>query len=265
MNLSQLIRHHKDMTQKDAIKLNIRLLTPTSFLVSLVVFMLSLLTSILISITPVETATSSTEALELLWSQALQAEQAGNVQDQDRALWGWMTLKEEVRSIPEPFQAWTDRIQKRLETSGSVRIFAARLEDRIRLTVSDPAQILGRVQVYIKTQKGFRLLTRLDSHAVNRNEYGGIGALDTSARIMVQAYLRWPHDHLLARRIFLEGDNTALPGPQFEPRVAAACDGCQKTKPYTPYTGSIWWLVGLAVLSVGFAGGAIWQEQAWSP
>ena len=122
------------MTQKDAIKLNIRLLTPTSFLVSLVVFMLSLLTSILISITPVETATSSTEALELLWSQALQAEQAGNVQDQDRALWGWMTLKEEVRSIPEPFQAGQSKY-KSGETSSSVRIFAARLEDRIRLTV----------------------------------------------------------------------------------------------------------------------------------
>ena len=61
------------------------------------------------------------------------------------------------------------------------------------------------MRVYIKTQKGFRLLTRLDSHAINRNEYGGIGALDTSARIMVHAYLRWPRDHLLARRIFLEG------------------------------------------------------------
>jgi len=226
--------------------------------------MLHLLTSILISVTPVETTTSSTEALELLWSQALQAHKIGNIRDKERALWGWMTLKEEVRSIPEPFQDWTDRLQKRLEESGSVRIFAARLEDRIRLTVSDPAQILGRVQVYIATQKGFRLLTRLDSHAVNRHEYGGIGALATTARIKVKAYLRWPHDHILARRIFLEGE-IALPGPKFERTVVATCAGCEKPQPYMPYTGSIWWLVGLAAFSVSLAGAAIWQEQTWNP
>ena len=134
--------------------------------------MLSLLMSVLVTVPAAQTATATSDALDLLWSQALEADQKGNQAEQDRALWGWMTLKRETGSIPAPFQAWTDRLQKRLETSGPVRIFAARLEDRIRLTISDPAQILGRVQVYIATEKGMRLLTRLDSHAVNRNETG---------------------------------------------------------------------------------------------
>ena len=224
--------------------------------------MLSLLASILVTVPAVQTATSTEPALDLLWSVALEAEKTGDLQEKERALWGWMTLKQEVRSIPEPFQAWTDRLQKRLETSGAVRVFAARLQDRVRLTVNDPAQILGRVQVYIATPQGYRLLTRLDSHAVNRNEYGGIGPLDSDAKVMVQAYLRWPHDHLLAKAVYLEQQGT-LPGPKFEPAVAAACLRCDEPKRYVPYNGSVWWLVGLAVFSTGLAAGAAWQEYTW--
>ncbi len=147
-------------------------------------------------------------------------------------------------------------------SEGPFRLFGSRLEDRVRVGLHDPARLVDRLDVFLDTPAGPRLMTLLPSPA-GRLEYGVDGPLPAGGDVRIVA--------LSARLGALEPfREVVLPPPAAlglpPPPGAVATSSVGVAGPETgavdPSAAEIewpWWLAGAAV-AVGLVGAAVWQE-----
>jgi len=205
-------------------------------------------------------------ASQTLWEQALEAKSRGDLSVARKSLWGWMTLQSEMRALPSPFEELSDALIEKLQAEGPLRIYGSRMTDRVRVAVSDPAGVVGRVQVFLKTPTAWRMLTRLESHAVSRFEYGEVGTLTKQDFLKIEAYMLWPNADVLVRRIHLYPEETRIRPSASIAHTSSASEDCAVSRSCSELESmnSVWWTLALGVLAIGFAGGAVWQELRFS-
>ena len=205
-------------------------------------------------------------AEQVLWKRAEEAQARGEPSVVKESLWAWMTLQSEMRALPPPFTQWSDALIEKRQAEGSLRIYGSRMADRVRLAVSDPAQVVGRIQVFLKTGKTWRMLSRLESHAESRYEYGELGPLSKQDLFKIEAYMLWPNADVLVRRIHLYPEEKGLSPSIAIVNTSTASHDCRVSKSCSELESmrSVWWTLALGVLAVGFAGGAVWQELRFS-
>ena len=228
--------------------------------------LLNIITLALLSSVSTSTSAPSRNASEVLWAEAVTAHRENDPSAVEKYLWQWLSLESQMRAIPPPFGALSDKLIEKRQANGAFRIYASRLPDRIRLALTDPAEVLGRVQVFVKTPQNWRLLSRLESHAVNRFEFGDIGPLSSDATYKIEAYMRWPHDDILIRTNYLYPEED-----QLQPRLSLSQTDSTTTTcalvsdcPPADSKATLWWTFAVGIFALGFAGGAVWQEFDFS-
>jgi hypothetical protein len=205
----------------------------------------------------------SSASASVLWKRAEKAEALGNAEQRDRALLAWLSLGLGAEALAPPFEALSDTLLNRSRENGVLRIFASRMGDRIRVALNDPMHVIGRVQCFIKSKKGWRLLTRLESHAISRFEYGAVGPLQASDEFRIEAYLPWPDDGVLIRRFLLVPQGQVPPPNQPALYVAGTSTTADQLALKADEIQDLWWAVALGLVAAGFSGAAVWQESRW--
>jgi hypothetical protein len=229
------------------------------------VFLLPMTLSMLVAV-PTSSTAESMMASEVLWQRALQAQARDDLPGTEHALWGWLTLQSEMRGLPPSFGHFNDKLLSKLQTQGPIRVYGSRMSDRVRVALTDPARVIGRIQVFKRTPHGWRMLSRLQSHAGDRYEYGEVGPLDVGDQIRIEAYMLWPNHEILVRRVHLLPEASILrpSGPRdVLAKTSTRAQNCGQDESCSQKDNlsDVWWTLALGVLALGFAGGAVWQEQ----
>ena len=240
------------------------LLTLRIGLVSLDLFVFTPLLSLWITSSTAAVAIHvSEESSAVLWRRALKAQVQQDKRTRDQAILGWLSLSPDVSVLPAPFEQLSDELVTRAQETGALRIFASRMQDRIRIAIHDPAKVVGRIQCFIKKPSGWRLLSRLESHAVSRFEYGDVGTLSASDEFRVEAYLPWPDDGILVRRFrILQESKVQLPALPLEKAVTSTNTASRRWADGDS-PSDLWWALAIGVIALGFTGTAVWQEIDW--
>lgn len=211
---------------------------------------------------------ASPSAEDFLLARAAEAAGKGDRGALTDALRGWATLGPK-RALPAGLEkeaaealAWADR-------AGRFRLFASRLEDRVRVGLHDPAALSSRIDAYAVVNGETLRIARAADEAFDRLEFRVDAA---EAPVVVEAVMtRFGTELVLARAELAPPSTAQLPSAPTlrapktaagvrcgehgrSPRPAgASCD--QSEEDVTP-----WWLIAAGVGAALLAGAAVWQE-----
>ena len=203
------------------------------------------------------------EAESALIKLAQAAAQAGAEDQLRKILRGWATLRRQ-RSLPPGMEAAAAEASAWAETAGLLRVYGSRLPGLVRIGVDDPAEIVGRLDVWVIDKDGRRSrLVRSETGAPGRNEYR-IPKGGADRQVVVEAVMTElsPEDIVVWRTV-LPGNSAPVPGSP-DPKQAASRLGFKEPSPgpavRPPEPAVRWWWVAVSVVAAGFVGAAIWQE-----
>jgi hypothetical protein len=195
-------------------------------------------------------------AEDFLLARAHEAAAKGDRGALTELLRGWATLgprgglpvgleKEAAEAL-----AWADGV-------GRFRLFASRLEDRVRVGVYDPAALAARIDAFAVVNGETLRITRAADEVSDRLEFR-IDAVD--APVIVEAVMtRFGTDVVLARAELAPNQQAALPpAPDknaFQRRKHKTEDVSVEPDQPTP-----WWLIAAGAAAALLAGAAVWQE-----
>lgn len=195
----------------------------------------------------------------LLLRAAERAWRAGHRPEAERHLRAWATLggsgtpATPLRSAAEEARSWA------LE-AGRFRLYASRIQDRVRVGVHDPAGLVTRVRATARAGEASSVLRRLESEAPGRIEYVLEPGLPPEVEIEVVAEMNVEGEIVLLRRLTLvpPGRLTLPPAP--DPTQAPPGPAPHLSLPPDGGPGLAWWWIVVGVAALGFAGAAIVQE-----
>ncbi|MCC7384433.1 MAG: hypothetical protein IT384_21480 [Deltaproteobacteria bacterium] len=195
----------------------------------------------------------------LLLRAAERAWRAGHRPAVERHLRAWATLggngtpATPLRSAAEEARSWA------LE-AGRFRLYASRIQDRVRVGVHDPAGLVTRVRATARAGDASSVLQRLESESPGRIEYVLEPGLPPDVDIEVVAEMNVEGETVLLRRLTLvpPGRLTLPPAP--DPTRPPPGPIPHAAPPPGEDPGLAWWWIVVGVAALGFAGAAIVQE-----
>lgn len=148
--------------------------------------------------------------------------------------------------------------------AGAFRLFASRHADRVRIGMSDPAQLVTRLEATGRSADRATVLARADGEVPGRFEHVLDPALGADARVEIRAWADGVEPPVLVRRILVGGaeagpaapDPTSLRGVPERLRSAPV-----DTAAAAPADRWPWWWFAAGAVALGLAGAAVWQES----
>lgn len=196
-------------------------------------------------------------AEDFLLARAAEAAGKGDRGALTDALRGWATLGPKGGALPAGLEkeaaealAWADR-------AGRFRLFASRLEDRVRVGLHDPASLSGRIDAYAVVNGETLRIARAADEAFDRLEFR-IDAIE--APVIVEAVMTRFGTEVILARAELAPPSSAQPPrtpdrAAFQGRARKPAEAAAAAEDVTP-----WWLIAAGVGAALLAGAAVWQE-----
>ena len=198
-------------------------------------------------------ALAQPEAASRLIAAAQQAQASGDQVGASAALAGLASLG--VKSVPEDLRSALRDVESELGPDGRFRLFASRVDDRVRVGLSDPAGLVGRVDVFAVESSGRRRLYRSEHAPAGRREYYGDPPLAAGVPVIVEAWvLRFGPPFSLKT---IELKSAAAPAA---PSAEAPAVLMLQTKEAVRSREIPWWVWAGCALAAGLTGLAVAQE-----
>jgi hypothetical protein len=194
---------------------------------------------------------------------ARRAKAAGDEKTVVLAMRGWATIAD-LTTLPKGLEAEADRALAFAKDKGRLQLFATKLTDRLHVGFRDPAEVVGRVDVFLEKSGERTRLRRLEDEDVDRFEYALDPKLAEGGTIAVEAIATRFGREILLRRITLSQDaESALPSAPdikvLEKHIAPKRVEV-KAQPRDDGPSMPWWLIAGGAIAVALLGAAIWQE-----
>lgn len=191
------------------------------------------------------------------------AHRRGDGARRDTYLRGWATLGARPpapAALAEPAAAalqWASG-------AGAFRLFASRHDDRVRIGLNDPAQLVTRLEATGRTADRATVLARADGEVPGRFEHVLDPALGEDARVEIRAWADSVDPPILVRRILVGGAEAAPAAP--DPTSLRGVPERLRSAPVDVAESARadrwpWWWFAAGAVALGLAGAAVWQES----
>lgn len=184
----------------------------------------------------------------------------GDAAAAEALVFAWAGLVRAAAPPAEPLPG-AELALARAWSEGPFRLFGSRLEDRVRVGLHDPARLVDRLDVFLETSAGPRLMTLLPSPA-GRLEYGVDGPLPAEGDVRIVALSARLGPLEPFREVVLPPPAAlGLPPPPgaVPTSTLGAAGPALGVEPPPAEIEWPWWLAGAAI-AVGLVGAAVWQE-----
>jgi hypothetical protein len=199
---------------------------------------------------------ASVPAEDYLLARAARAAEKGDRAQTSELLRAWATLGPRG-GLPKGLEKEAAEALAWADGAGRFRLYASRLEDRVRVGSHDPAQLVGRIDAYAVIGGETLRITRAAEEASGRLEFR-IDAVD--APVIIEAIMtRFGEEVIIARSELAPIAKAELPEAQskdaFKKTLVVEEEKTRGPEDLTP-----WWLFVAGGAAALLIGGAIWQE-----
>jgi hypothetical protein len=156
------------------------------------------------------------------------------------------------------------------KSAGRFELFITRLPDRVRVGVSDPAELLGRLDAFVDLKSERIRLRRLEDERQGRFEYGVDAALSTDREIVIEAVALGFGGEIVLKRVVLSGAASEGVPKAPDPKVLADRTLTWRQRqappePVEPVTSEPfpWWILAAGAVAAILVGAAVWQETRY--
>ncbi len=199
--------------------------------------------------------TASPNAEDFLLSRAAAAKTAGDQETMTAALRGWASLGPRG-ALPPALEREAATALLWAEGEGRFRLFASRLEDRVRVGVQDPAELVDHIEAFALIDGETIRIARTENEASGRLEFR---IAQPGATVRVTAVMkRFGGEVIIARAELAPSEKAALPKVPDKSafkRETAAIETAPVKDDALP-----WWWIAAGAAAACLAGAAIWQE-----
>lgn len=195
-------------------------------------------------------------AEDFLLARAAEASAKGDRGAVVELLHGWASLGPKA-ALPVGLEREAAEALVWAEHVGRFRVYASRLEDRVRVGVNDPANLAGRIDAFGIVGQERIQITRAETEASDRYEFK-VDAADKTV-IVEAVMIKYGTDVVLARAELAPAKTTELPSvpdrSAFQGLMKKHVDIAAPPEDITP-----WWLIAIGAAAALLAGAAVWQE-----